>query len=63
MLKNRKGQSTLEYIILMTAVIVAIIAFVVSPTSPFKRALNGTLESGTNTMNAMGHLINSTFMQ
>ena len=61
MLKNRKGQSTLEYIILMTAVVVAIIAFVVSPSSPFKTALNQTLNSGIQTMNGMGPRVGLTF--
>ncbi len=57
MMKNKQGQSTLEYIILMTAVVVAVIAFVVSSDSPFKKALNSTLNSGTGTMNDMGHRI------
>ena len=54
MLKNKKGQSTLEYIILMTAVVVAIIAFVVKGDSPFKQSLNATLNSATTEMQSMG---------
>jgi hypothetical protein len=52
MVKNRKrkGQSTLEYIILVTAVIVVIISFLVSPSSPFKNQLNTTLND------TVGHL-------
>lgn len=61
MLKNRKGQSTLEYIILMTAVVVVIIAFVFANGSPFRAGLNSTLQVGVNTMNAMGQKINTTF--
>ena len=54
MFKNKKGQSTLEYIILMTAVVVAIIAFT---TNTFRPALNTTLTTGTNAMNTMsGHI-------
>ena len=61
MLKNKRGQSTLEYIILMTAVVVAIIAFVVKGDSPFKNALNSTLTSGTNGMSLMANNISKTF--
>jgi uncharacterized protein (UPF0333 family) len=61
MLKNKRGQSTLEYIILMTAVVVVIIAFVISPNSPFKTAMNTTLNSGTQMMMSMGNQINTTF--
>ena len=57
MLKNKRGQSTLEYIILMTAVVVAIVAFVNSPSSPFRQSLNQTLLSSVNAMNAQGALI------
>ncbi|MBF0386481.1 MAG: class III signal peptide-containing protein [Candidatus Omnitrophica bacterium] len=59
--KVKKGQSTLEYIILMTAVVIAIIAFVGSNSSPFRTALNSTLTSSTNTMNEMGGKIGTTF--
>ncbi len=61
MLNNSRGQSTLEYIILMTAVVVAIIAFVVSSGSPFRNALNDTLKSGTTTMVDMANRINGMF--
>ncbi len=61
MLKNKRGQSTLEYIILMTAVVVAIIAFVISPNSPFKTALNDTLKGGMNAMNVQGAKIGTVF--
>ena len=44
-----KGQSTVEYIILVAAVIAAILIFRV----PFQNALQGTLTSGTNGMQNM----------
>jgi hypothetical protein len=55
MVKNRKrkGQSTLEYIILVTAVIVVIISFLVSPQSVFKTQLNTTLNATTDMMATM----------
>jgi uncharacterized protein (UPF0333 family) len=53
MVKNRKGQSTLEYIILVTAVIVVIISFLVSPNSPFKNQLNTTLNDTIGMMDTM----------
>jgi hypothetical protein len=53
MVKHKKGQSTLEYIILVTAVIVVIISFLVSPTSPFKRTLNSTLNDAVTYVGTM----------
>jgi uncharacterized protein (UPF0333 family) len=53
MVKNKKGQSTLEYIILVTAVIVVIISFLVAPTSPFKAQLNSTINSTTDMVRTM----------
>ncbi len=50
---KRKGQSTVEYIILVAAVIAVILFFAGSPTSPFRRAFNSTLISGTNGMENM----------
>ena len=53
MLKNKRGQSTIEYIILVTAVIVIILLFMMSGNSPFKRAMNETLNSITDEMTNM----------
>ena len=48
-LRNRqKGQSTVEYIVLVTAVIVIIIAFLIGPTSPFANRMNQSLDAVTN---------------
>ena len=45
--KKRKGQSTVEYIILVAAIIGALIIFL--PTT-FQNAFNQALQSGTNGM-------------
>ncbi|MFH0753751.1 MAG: class III signal peptide-containing protein [Candidatus Omnitrophota bacterium] len=47
--KNR-GQSTLEYVLLVTAVIVVVIGMVASPSSPFRTKLNSTLSEAVNLM-------------
>ena len=52
-LKNKKGQSTVEYIILVTAILAALIAFLSAQNGPFQRAFNETLYSGTNGMQNM----------
>lgn len=59
MLKNRKGQSTVEYIILVTAVIAVIIFFVVKKDSPFQTVLNETLTTTTQDMVNMAHKIDA----
>jgi len=45
--KKKKGQSTLEYIILVAAVIAALLVFL---PGTFRTALNQTLTSGTSMM-------------
>ena len=49
----KKGQSTLEYIILVTGVVIVILAFVGQNNGPFQSTLNKTLKSGTDKMPAM----------
>ena len=49
MLKNKKGQSTLEYIVLVTAVIAVLIIFL-GPTGVFQNRVNQTLDQATNSM-------------
>jgi hypothetical protein len=49
---KRKGQSTLEYIVLVTGVIVVLIIFL-GPTGVFRSSYNKTLSSGTNGMEDM----------
>ena len=50
--RKKKGQSTVEYIILVAAVIAGLIAFL---PNTFKKAYNATLVSGTNGMEAMAN--------
>ena len=47
---KKRGQSTIEYIILIAAIIAALIIFL-SPGGPFVTAYNDTLTTGTNGMN------------
>lgn len=51
--QKRKGQSTVEYIILVTAVIVVAIFFLTSPSGPFQSQLNKTLTTGSKQMSNM----------
>ena len=53
MLKSKKGQSTLEYIILVAGGIVVIIAFVAGSDSPFGQAFNRALNTATDGMESM----------
>jgi len=50
--RKKKGQSTLEYIILVTGVLVVLIIFL-RPGGVFNTAFNQTLNSGTNGMQNM----------
>ena len=56
-MKNRKkkGQSTLEYIILVTGVIAILIVFLNPTTGVFNTKFNATLQSGTNGMEDMAN--------
>ncbi len=53
MTKNNKGQSTLEYVILVTAVIVVIISLLVGNNSLFRTKLNTTLNGTIDAMDTM----------
>jgi uncharacterized protein (UPF0333 family) len=55
---HKKAQSTLEYVLLVTAVVVVLITFVLSGNSPFKTALNSTLQAGTNGMVTFSNRLN-----
>jgi uncharacterized protein (UPF0333 family) len=57
--KKRRGQSTVEYIILFAAIIAALLIFL-SSGGVFQTAFNGTLGTGTNGMeNMAARLLNS----
>ena len=57
MLRNKKGQSTLEYIILVSGVVVVLVAFLVGTggNSPFQTALNSALGTATSGMDQMAN--------
>ena len=52
-LRHKKGQSTLEYVLLVTAVIVVAISFLMGKDSTFQKALTNSLGSGTAGMQSM----------
>lgn len=51
--KKRKGQSTVEYVILVAAILFIIIWFLTSNGSPFRNSLNQALIMGSNGMSNM----------
>jgi len=53
--RKKKGQSTLEYIILVTGVIAILIIFLNPSTGIFNQAFNTTLQTGTNGMEDMAN--------
>lgn len=52
--RKKKGQSTLEYIIMITGVIAVLIIFL-RPGGVFSTAYNATLQQGTNGMQDMAN--------
>lgn len=53
--RKKKGQSTLEYIILVTGVIAILIIFLNPTNGVFNKAFNQTLRTGTNGMTQMAN--------
>ncbi len=53
--RKKKGQSTLEYIVLVTGVIAILIVFLNPGGGIFFNAFNETLSSGTNGMTDMAN--------
>lgn len=51
--QQKKGQSTVEYIILVAAVLAVLIIFL-RPGGPFSNTFNSALTNGTNGMQDMG---------
>lgn len=60
--QNKKGQSTLEYIILITAVIAVILGLVFAPTSPFRQGLNSSYGKMLNSTNIMSTRLANSIM-
>ncbi len=50
MVKRKSGQSTVEYILLVTAVITVVIVFLTGKNSMFPARLNQVLDISTNSM-------------
>ncbi len=56
--RKKKGQSTIEYIILVAAVIGALLLFL-GPSGGFRAAFTATLTEGTNGMEDMANRLSS----
>lgn len=56
--KNKKGQSTVEYVVLVAAVIALLFLFL-APNGPFRTAFNKTLATGTNGMEDMANRLST----
>lgn len=57
--RRKKGQSTLEYIILVTGVIAILIVFLNPTNGIFNQAFNNTLRTGTDGMLNMAGRLNA----
>jgi len=56
--RKKRGQSTLEYLILVAGVIALLIVFL-GPNGVFRTAFNTTLSTGTNGMDEMAQRLRS----
>jgi uncharacterized protein (UPF0333 family) len=56
--RKNKGQSTVEYIILVAAILAALIVFL-QPGGVFQTAFNDSLNTGTNGMQDMANRLSS----
>ena len=52
-IKNKRGQSTVEYVLLVTAVVAVIITLVAGNNSQFQTQLNSTLNQAISGMDTM----------
>jgi Flp pilus assembly pilin Flp len=52
-IKNKRGQSTVEYILLMTAVVAVIIGFVATQNGGFQGTLTNSLNDATGQMTTL----------
>ena len=55
MLRKTRGQSTVEYILLVTAVIAVMIVFTTNKTTGLQGRLNTTYDTATNDINTMAN--------
>jgi Flp pilus assembly pilin Flp len=61
MLHNKKGQSTVEYVLMATAVIAVIVGLVVAPDSPFRSKVNETFNQAITDMDVMSGRLSDTY--
>ncbi|MDD3374208.1 MAG: class III signal peptide-containing protein [Candidatus Omnitrophica bacterium] len=61
LLRNKKGQSTLEYILLVTAVIAVAIIFLNPATGQLGNILGDTYNTVANEMNAAANTLSGAF--
>lgn len=59
MLRTRKGQSTLEYLVLVAMVIAILIIFLNPSNGVFSKAYNATLSQGTSGMESMANRLSN----
>jgi uncharacterized protein (UPF0333 family) len=55
---RKKGQSTVEYVVLVAAVLAILIWFLTSANSPFRAAYNTALRTGSDGMEAIASSLN-----
>jgi Flp pilus assembly pilin Flp len=58
-LKNKRGQSTVEYVLLVTAVLAVIIAFTSKSNGPLQTQLNSTLGNAVSDIGDEGTALDS----
>jgi hypothetical protein len=58
-IKNKRGQSTVEYILLVTAVVGVLIVFLTSSNSPFRTKLGNTYDRVVNDMNIATEILSN----
>jgi uncharacterized protein (UPF0333 family) len=58
-IKNKRGQSTVEYILLVTAVVAVMIVFATNKNGGFQSQLNGVLGTAANEMNSQVQVLDA----
>ena len=61
MVLSRKGQNTIEYLLIFTAVISVCILFVVKPGSVYQSRLNETYDTASNSLVAASNAFYNSF--
>jgi len=58
---NKKGQSTIEYVVLATAVIAVILSLVIGDNAPFQAKLETTVNTAIDDMGNMGDRLSHSY--